>query len=107
MPGGFARGLAREVRAAPGARARAVRRSRTRAVHEWLAQQENAGRRFNDEQRQWLEAIRDHFAANAEVSADDFEYVPFNKLGGLGRAHRVFGPELAHVVEELNGVLAA
>jgi type I restriction enzyme R subunit len=73
----------------------------------WLAQQENVGRKFTDEQRQWLEAIRDHFAANAEVAVDDLEYVPFNQLGGLGRAHRVFGEELQKVLEELNGVLAA
>jgi type I restriction enzyme R subunit len=73
----------------------------------WMAQQKNRGRAFTDEQRQWLEAICEHVAANAEVVVEDLEYVPFNQLGGLGKAFRVFGAELANVIEELNGVLAA
>jgi type I restriction enzyme R subunit len=73
----------------------------------WMAQQGTQGRSFTDEQRQWLEAIREHVAANAELAVDDLEYVPFNKLGGLGKAYRVFGAELPKVIEELNEVLAA
>ena len=33
----------------------------------WMTQQERKGRRFTPEQRQWLEAMRDHIAANLEV----------------------------------------
>ena len=73
----------------------------------WLAQQEQAGRRFTVEQRQWLEAIRDHVAANLEVRTEDFEYAPFAQRGGLGAAHRVFGKELKPLLDELTGVLAA
>ncbi len=73
----------------------------------WLAQQEQQGRRFTAEQRQWLEAIRDHVAANLEVRAEDFEYAPFAQRGGLGAAHRVFGKDLNPLLEELTGVLAA
>jgi type I restriction enzyme R subunit len=74
---------------------------------EWMAQQESQGRTFTDEQRAWLEAIREHVAANAEVAVDDLEYVPFNQLGGLGKAYRVFGADLTKVIDELNQVLAA
>ncbi|MBI4705693.1 MAG: DEAD/DEAH box helicase family protein [Deltaproteobacteria bacterium] len=73
----------------------------------WLVQQEQTGRRFTDEQRAWLLAIRDHVAANLEISMADFEYAPFTSLGGAGRAYRVFGPELAKILDELNEVLAA
>ncbi|HEY6141514.1 MAG TPA: type I restriction-modification enzyme R subunit C-terminal domain-containing protein [Thermoanaerobaculia bacterium] len=73
----------------------------------WVAQQEQKGRRFTAEQRQWLEAIRDHVAANLEVRAEDFEYAPFAQRGGLGAAHRVFGTQLKPLLEELTGVLAA
>ena len=73
----------------------------------WLTQQEQAGRRFTAEQRHWLEAIRDHVAANLEVRAEDFEYAPFAQRGGLGAAHRVFGKELRSLLDELTGVLAA
>ncbi len=73
----------------------------------WVAQQDQKGRRFSAEQRQWLDAIRDHVAANLEVRAEDFEYAPFAQRGGLGAAHRVFGRELSPLLEELTGVLAA
>ena len=74
----------------------------------WIQQQENAGRRFDAEQRQWLEAMRDHFAGNLELTMGDLEQVPFKQMGGVGRAYRVFGgAEIGRVVEELNEVLAA
>ncbi len=43
----------------------------------WLLQQENAGRDFTDEQRHWLEEIRDHIAASMDISTDDLDYTPF------------------------------
>ena len=73
----------------------------------WLAQQEQRGRRFTAEQRRWLEDIRDHIAANLEITADDFGLPPFAQHGGLGAAHRVFGAELRPLLDELTGVLAA
>ncbi len=73
----------------------------------WMAQQEQKGKRFSAEQRQWLEAIRDHVAANLEVRAEDFEYAPFAQRGGLGAAHRVFGKELKPLLQELTEALAA
>jgi type I restriction enzyme, R subunit len=74
---------------------------------EWLAQQEGRGRRFTDEQRAWLDDIREHIAANVEISAHDFDYAPFAQRGGLGAASRVFGRDLKPLLEELTGVLAA
>ena len=73
----------------------------------WMQEQAARGATFTSEQRAWLEAMRDHVAANCEITTEDFEYAPFNALGGVGKAQRVFGPGLAKVMEELNGVLAA
>ena len=73
----------------------------------WVLQQQNRGKTFTPEQRAWLEAIRDHFSANLEIAMDDFEYAPFANMGGAGRAVKVFGAELAGVMDELNEVLAA
>jgi len=70
----------------------------------WLAQQ---GSSFTPEQLHWLEMIRDHIAANLGVALDDFEYAPFNKEGGLGRVHQLFGEALPKVIEELNRELVA
>ena len=55
----------------------------------------------------WLEAIRDHVAANLEIDVTDFEYPPFAQRGGLGAAHRVFDGELTKVLEEVTEVVAA
>jgi type I restriction enzyme R subunit len=74
----------------------------------WLLQQQNQGKRFTDEQRQWLEAIRDHVAANAEVEINDLGYAPFAQMGGVGKAVRVFGGDgLVRLLDELNEALAA
>ena len=64
----------------------------------WLAQQENGGRRFTPEQLRWLEAIRDHVAANLEITTEDLEYAPFAQHGGLGAAYHVFGDDLQRVL---------
>ena len=72
----------------------------------WLTQQEKTNK-FTDEQRQWLEMIRDHVAANLGIEPDDFEYAPFAQEGGLGKVHLLFGGELNSIIEELNGALAA
>ncbi|MGA2237076.1 MAG: type I restriction-modification enzyme R subunit C-terminal domain-containing protein [Terriglobales bacterium] len=71
----------------------------------WMAQQEGSGRKFTDEQRQWLEAIRDHVATSLTIEADDFEYEPFVQRGGLGKAYQVFGNDLEPILKELNEVL--
>ena len=73
----------------------------------WLAQQQGRGRRFTAEQRHWLEAVRDHIAANVEITPDDFGYAPFAQRGGLGAARRVFGDQLTPLLAELTEVLAA
>jgi type I restriction enzyme R subunit len=70
----------------------------------WLAQQ---GGGFTPEQTHWLEMIRDHIAANLGIQLDDFDYAPFNKVGGLGRVHQLFGEKLPQVIETLNRELAA
>jgi type I restriction enzyme R subunit len=70
----------------------------------WLAQQ---GGHFTPEQQHWLEMIRDHIAANLGINLDDFDYAPFNKEGGLGRVHQLFGDRLPEVLATLNDALAA
>jgi len=73
----------------------------------WLADQENREARFTEEQRHWLEMIRDHIAANLGIEPDDFEYAPFAQEGGLGKVYQVFGDRLNEIIEELNETLAA
>ena len=73
----------------------------------WLAQQEEAGTKFTDEQHRWLEMIRDHIAANLSIETDDFDYAPFAQEGGIGKIFNIFGDKLNEIMKELNRTLAA
>ena len=68
----------------------------------WLAMQETAGRQFTDEQRWWLEAIRDRIAGNVSVEMRDLQNSPLDQRGGLIAAYESFGDELQAVIDELN-----
>ena len=72
----------------------------------WLAQQESAGRTFTAEQLRWLEMIRDQVATSLAIEMGDFDYVPFNQEGGVGRAVHLFGPALGKLLDEVNEALA-
>jgi type I restriction enzyme R subunit len=74
---------------------------------DWLSQQSNKGRSFTEEQRHWLDMMKEHIATSVEVEVDDFDLTPFTDAGGLARASKLFGAELQSVVRELNEVLAA
>lgn len=73
----------------------------------WLNERAAAGVTFSAEQRKWLDAIRDHIAVNLTVESDDFYDGALSDMGGLGRAHAVFGDALTTLMEELNQCLAA
>jgi type I restriction enzyme R subunit len=73
----------------------------------WLKEQAAAGVAFTADQRKWLDAIKDHIAASLSIEADDLADVPFNQMGGLGKAHELFGDRLNGLLEDLNARLAA
>jgi len=73
----------------------------------WLTGQERYGHQFSEEQRRWLEMIRDYIAANLCIQPDDFEYAPFSQQGGIGKAHQLFGQRLNPLLDELSTALAA
>ncbi len=72
-----------------------------------MAQQEASGQTFTDEQRHWLEMIRDHIAANLSIETDDFDYAPFAQGGGLGKVHQLFPKDLQTIMDTLNVALVA
>ncbi len=74
----------------------------------WLAEQEQRrGKPFTAQQHWWLELIRDHIATSLTIEPGDFDDVPFNQHGGLGKAYQLFGEELPVILQELNERLAA
>ncbi len=41
------------------------------------------------------------------IEREDLELSPLNQLGGLGKAHQLFGEQLPKLLDELNEALAA
>jgi REP element-mobilizing transposase RayT len=74
---------------------------------QWLASQDEAGVTFSPEQRRWLDAIKNHIASSLYIEQDNFDDLPFNQMGGLGRAYELFGDGLNGILKELNEGLAA
>jgi type I restriction enzyme R subunit len=74
----------------------------------WVGRQKKKGREFDEEQLLWLKMIKNHIAANIELTMRDFMEMPmFTDLGGLFKAKQLFGPEFDGIVEELQEVLVA
>jgi type I restriction enzyme R subunit len=79
----------------------------TERFNEWLMDKAKDGVKFSAEQLAWLNLIRDHIATAISIEREDLELSPFNQLGGLGKAHQLFGEQLPKLLDELNTVLAA
>ena len=74
---------------------------------QWMAEKQTAAITFTADQRKWLDAIKDHIASSLAIEREDLEEVPFNTIGGLGRADELFGDKLDGILDELNMRLAA
>lgn len=72
----------------------------------WLSKQKAMGVEFSQEQLKWLDAIKNQIASSVEITVDDFDYSPFDSMGGLGKAAKVFGKEFNRILEELNAELS-
>ncbi|HMO43761.1 MAG TPA: type I restriction-modification enzyme R subunit C-terminal domain-containing protein, partial [Phenylobacterium sp.] len=74
----------------------------------WLGREERAGRAYTAEQRGWLEAIRDHLAANVDLHLRDLQELPqFAERGGVIAARQAFGTRLDGLIEDLSDALVA
>jgi len=73
----------------------------------WLSEQRTMGVQFTQEQLRWLEKIKNHVAESVEITTEDFEYAPFDQMGGLGKASKVFGNKFDKIIGELSEELVA
>src|SRR5690606_25308397 len=74
----------------------------------WIGRQKKAGRQFNEDQMNWLTAIREYLAANVEIApADLMRDHPFADWGGVVEARKLFGAALNGMLDELTEALAA
>lgn len=73
----------------------------------WLLAQEQAGTRFSETQRWWLDRMVDVVSNSAGITADDLDEAPFDERGGIDGALRDFGDNAGHLIESLNQELTA
>ncbi|MFM7276887.1 MAG: type I restriction-modification enzyme R subunit C-terminal domain-containing protein, partial [Microcystis aeruginosa] len=79
-----------------------------KAFQTWVFQkQAGASVKFNQEQMQWLRAIKDHIISSFALEREDLDYTPFDSMGGIGKLHQLFGDEMEAIIEELNTALVA
>jgi type I restriction enzyme, R subunit len=74
---------------------------------EWVFKKQAGATKFNKEQMEWLRMIKDYLTGSFHIEKDDFDYVPINAIGGLGRMWQLFGEQTEEIIEELNEVLVA
>ncbi len=71
--------------------------------NEWLAAQKENGVMFSEVELLWLERLKDHVANSVEIETDDFSQGELAKMGGIGKATKVFGAErLGKIIQEMN-----
>lgn len=67
-----------------------------------------ANKHFTEQQKIWLDKIREHLITNLAIDIEVFQVVSvFVDLGGWGRANHVFGHRLIEILRELNEAVAA
>ncbi|MFB9836966.1 DEAD/DEAH box helicase family protein [Actinoallomurus acaciae] len=69
----------------------------------WLAQQEQAGVAFTDDERWWLDRIRDIVITSASFEHADLDGIPFTERGGTDGFLQTFGDDRAEaILDDLN-----
>ena len=71
----------------------------------WMKFQEQAGRQFTIEQKEWLVRIKEHIATSLSIGSEDFDNVPFSQKGGLVKMYKLFGDRYKSILDELQEVL--
>ena len=78
-----------------------------RNFKEWVFKK-NAGHiQFTEVQMEWLRMIKDHIMTSMKITKGNFNFTPFDALGGIGKFYQVFGEEYDEIINELNEVLVA
>lgn len=73
----------------------------------WIFKQQAGTTKYNEEQMEWLQLIKDHVATSLEVDTADLENTLFAERGGLSKFFKLFGNEYETLITELNKTLVA
>ena len=67
-----------------------------------------AGKSFTEEQKKWLDRIREHLNTHLSIEINDFQVVPiFRDNGGWNVANHIFGHQLIQLLNELKEAIAS
>jgi type I restriction enzyme R subunit len=72
----------------------------------WIKEQESDGKKFDAEQRRWLDMFCEQIASSMTMEKEDFDDPPFSNQGGIYHAAALFGNDLDPLIEQLNRELA-
>jgi type I restriction enzyme R subunit len=73
----------------------------------WLLQQKNLGVKFNDNQKWWLDRIKDAISQSAHFDVKDLEMSPFTERGGTDGVLAELGNSVTDLIESMNMELAS
>lgn len=73
----------------------------------WLLQQENLGVKFTDNQKWWLDRIKDSISQSAHFDIKDLEMSPFTERGGTDGVLAELGDSVTDLIESMNMELAS
>ena len=73
----------------------------------WLLQQENLGVKFTDDQKWWLDRIKDAISQSAHFDIKDLEMSPFTERGGSSGVEEALGNSVTDLIESMNMELAS
>jgi type I restriction enzyme, R subunit len=73
----------------------------------WLLQQENLGVKFSDNQKWWLDRIKDAISQSAHFDLRDLEMSPFTERGGTDGVLAELGNSVTDLIESMNMELAS
>lgn len=75
---------------------------------DWIMNRHSgSGEKFNSDQMEWLQMIRDHIITSFHIEKDDLDMAPFDAKGGMGKMYKLFGTNMDKLINELNEALAA
>ncbi len=73
----------------------------------WLLQQENMGVRFTNNQKWWLDRIKDAISQSAHFDVEDLELSPFTERGGTDGVLAELGNTVTDLIDSMNKELAS
>ncbi len=73
-----------------------------RRFKNWLEENESKGRKFSEEEKQWLQMMKNYFCSSLEINVECFEEPPFTEKGGTSGVYKIFGQDLERIISDFN-----